>query len=223
MRRRLGGRRLAAAAYVLAAGATGVAGCGHGSASASASPAASEADRPVAEMAELTRVLRAERARGRWNPGAFAITIMRPIPLEAGADRPPADLRPLNALSPLEVAMSVAMYQEAGRWQEQWMLLSGEARRGWTQRLRSEAFSRGLDAAARVIDEGHAGWIWSRGLAGGEGVADLAVRWDEWISGDRAELKVRRGDRVVQRLTLRRELGRWRLEVPVGELREEPG
>ncbi len=208
----------AAAACLVAAAAPG---CGHGSAAASASGAG--ADRPSAEVGGLARVLRAERASGRWDPGEFAITIVRPIPAELGADQPPADRRPHHALSPREVAMSVAMYGEAGRWREQWMLLAGEARRDWTRRLREEAWSLGLPAAAGVIDEGHAGWIWSRGLAAGEGVADLAVRWDERITADRARVEVRRGDRVVQWLHLRRELGRWWLEVPLGGPSEAGG
>ncbi len=210
--RRLGGVPLASAACLAAAG---LAGCGHGSASAAASPAAGDADHAVAEMAELTRVLRSERARGRWDPGPYAGTIIRPIDPGGGDDRPPADVRPLSALSPRDVALSAAMYQEAGRWREQWMLLGEETRRQWVQRLREEARTRGLHAAAGTIDEGHAGWIWSRGVAAGGGVADLAARWEQRISGDRAEISVHRRDRVLQRLHLRRESGRWRLDLPV--------
>ena len=215
-RRRLGGVLLGSAACLAAAG---LGGCGHGSASASAAapPEAGDADRAVAEMAELTRVLRGERSRGRWDPGTFATTIVRPIAPGGGDDRPPADVRPLTALSPREVAMSVAMYEEAGRWREQWMLLCAETRRGWVRRLREEAWSLGLDAAARTIDEGHGGWIWSRGVAAGGGVADLAVAWEQRITGDRAEIRVLRRDRVLQRLDLRRESGRWRLHLPVIE------
>lgn len=97
------------------------------------------------------------------------------------------------------------------------MLLSAETRRGWVQRLREEAWSRGLDAAAGTIDESHAGWIWSRGVAAGGGVADLAVAWEQRITADRAEVRVLRRDRVLQRLDLRRESGRWRLCLPVLE------
>jgi hypothetical protein len=201
------------------AGASSLGGCGHGTA------AAAEQESTVQdELAEFLRVLeldREERERIRESATApapsetatLALTVERPLDFASGYDEAPADRSPLARLTAEEVLLSFAMYGEAGRWLDQWPLLTDATRRAWLERVRREARRVGLAEVEDRIAAADARRMWAEGFAAGAGRTDLDVRWRTQVSGDLAVIQVIRDETTLGEITLVRESGAWRLEL----------